>query len=117
MSQASQNSSQASPPHAATLRKLFSRLKVIRILSVGVAALGGGLTASATRKNLGGPSIVAAATLTSLAVASAVTAHVLLSLNEQLEEALNQTPKPPNKKPEAEQQKSESQTEEEPQPD
>lgn len=83
----------------AALHKLFSRLKLIRNLSLGAAALGGSLSYSAQRKTLGTPSIVAAATLTGLALISAATAQVLLSLNEQLEESLNQagTPKGPAK--------------------
>ncbi len=90
--------SQSQSPQAA-LHKLFSRLKLIRNLSLGAAALGGGLSYSAQRKTLGTPSIVAAATLTGLALISAATAQVLLSLNEQLEESLNQagTPKGPAK--------------------
>jgi hypothetical protein len=86
--------SQSQSPQAA-LHKLFSRLKLIRNLSLGAAALGGSLSYSAQRKTLGTPSIVAAATLTGLALISAATAQVLLSLNEQLEESLNQagTPK------------------------
>jgi len=88
----------AESPQAA-LHKLFSRLKLIRNLSLGAAALGSGLSYSATRKTLGTPSIVAAATLTGLALISAATAQVLLSLNEQLEESLNQAgaPKSPAK--------------------
>lgn len=78
----------------AALNKLFSRLKLIRNLSLGAAALGSGLSYSATRKPLGTPSIVAAATLTGLALISAATAQVLLSLNEQLEESLNQAGAP-----------------------
>ncbi|MBT9546140.1 MAG: hypothetical protein IV090_12180 [Candidatus Sericytochromatia bacterium] len=90
--------SQSQSPQAA-LHKLFSRLKLIRNLSLGAAALGGSLSYSAQRKTLGTPSIVAAATLTGLALISAATAQVLLSLNEQLEESLNQagTPKSPAK--------------------
>lgn len=90
---------QAPESPQAALNKLFSRLKLIRNLSLGAAALGGSLSYSANRKSLGTPSIVAAATLTGLALISAATAQVLLSLNEQLEESLNQagTPKGPAK--------------------
>ncbi len=83
----------AESPQAA-LHKLFSRLKLIRNLSLGAAALGSGLSYNAQRKTLGTPSIVAAATLTGLALISAATAQVLLSLNEQLEESLNQAGAP-----------------------
>ncbi|PIQ26698.1 hypothetical protein COW36_00935 [bacterium (Candidatus Blackallbacteria) CG17_big_fil_post_rev_8_21_14_2_50_48_46] len=78
------------PEKEQTLQTLFSRLKIIRNLSLGVSTLGTGLMVGAIKKPLGAPTIVAAATLTALALTSAATAQVLLSLNEQLESMLNQ---------------------------
>lgn len=82
------------PERTETLRKLFSRLKIIRNLSLGVGALGSGLLVSLVRKPLGAPTVVAVVTLTALALTSAATAQLLLSLNEQLEQILNQPPNP-----------------------
>lgn len=79
----------------APLKAFFGKLKTIRNLSLGVGALGTGALIGSAYKPIGVVGTTVAVTVTTLALSTAATAQVLLSLNEQLEIALNQ----PGRKP------------------
>ncbi|MGV3524618.1 MAG: hypothetical protein ACO1RX_10345 [Candidatus Sericytochromatia bacterium] len=78
-----------------SLGEFFARLRRIRNLSLGVGAVGTGVLLGSAYKPMGAPVTTLAATLTTLALSTAATAQVLLSLNEQLEVALNQPARKP----------------------
>ncbi|PKL75436.1 MAG: hypothetical protein CVV27_15390 [Candidatus Melainabacteria bacterium HGW-Melainabacteria-1] len=78
-----------------TLRSFFTRLKTIRNLSLGLGMAGTGVMVGSAYKPIGPVAMTLAATVTTLALSTAATAQLLLSLNEQLEVALNQ----PTRKP------------------
>lgn len=84
------NSQKMAPANTASLRSFFSRLKRIRNISLGVGAVGTGVMVGSSYRPIGGAAMTIAATLTTLALSTAATAQVLLSLNEQLEIVLNQ---------------------------
>lgn len=84
------------PANTVNLRSFFSRLKRIRNLSLGVGAVGTGVMIGSSYRPIGVAGMTITATLTTLALSTAATAQVLLSLNEQLETVLNQ----PGRKPE-----------------
>ncbi|HEY9840815.1 MAG: hypothetical protein ACAI44_14600 [Candidatus Sericytochromatia bacterium] len=78
-----------------TLKAFFIRLKTIRNISLGVGLASTGVMVGASYKPIGPLAMTLAATVTTLALSTAATAQLLLSLNEQLEAALNQ----PTRKP------------------
>jgi len=84
------------PSNQGNLRAFFSRLKRIRNISLSVGAVGTGVMIGSSYRPIGVAGMTITATLTTLALSTAATAQVLLSLNEQLETVLNQ----PGRKPE-----------------
>ncbi len=77
------------------LQGFFTRLKTIRNISLGVGLTGTGVMVGSAYKPIGPVGITIAATVTTLALSTAATAQLLLSLNEQLETALNQPARKP----------------------
>lgn len=75
-----------------SLQQLFIRLKRIRNVSLSTGILCSALVFKLARKPLGASTITAVGALVTLALASALTAQLLLSLNEQLEQILNHPP-------------------------
>lgn len=78
-----------------SLQGFFVRLKTIRNLSLGVGMAGTGVMLGSAYKPIGPVAMGVAATVTTLALSTAATAQLLLSLNEQLEVALNQPARRP----------------------
>jgi len=78
------------------LKAFFHKLKTIRNLSLGIGALGTGVMVGSAYKPIGVVGMSITATVTTLALSTAATAQVLLSLNEQLEVLLNQPAKKPD---------------------
>lgn len=78
-----------------TLKAFFTRLKTIRNISLGVGAVGSSVMIGSAYKPIGPVAMGIAATMTTLALSTAATAQLLLSLNEQLETALNQPARKP----------------------
>lgn len=78
-----------------SLKGFFTRLKTIRNISLGVGLAGTGVMVGSAYKPIGPVGITLAATVTTLALSTAATAQLLLSLNEQLETALNQPARKP----------------------
>lgn len=81
---------------ARQLKAFFNKLKTIRNVSLGLGAVGTGVMVSSNYKPIGGAGMGLAATLTTLALSTAATAQLLLSLNEQLEMVLKQPAKKPD---------------------
>ena len=81
---------------SSSLNPFFQRLKTIRNLSLGIGMAGGGIILGSAYKPLGPVVVGIAATVTTLALSTAASAQLLLSLNEQLEVALNQPARKPN---------------------
>lgn len=81
---------------ASTLNPFFQRLRTIRNLSLGIGMAGGSVMLRSAYKPLGPVVIGVAATVTTLALSTAASAQLLLSLNEQLEAAMNQPARKPN---------------------
>lgn len=79
-----------------SLKAFFGRLKRIRNISLGVGALGAGVMVGSNYKPIGGAGVTIAATVTTLALSTAATAQLLLSLNEQLETLLSQPARKPD---------------------
>lgn len=83
------------PVRQSHLQSFFNRLKTIRNISLGVGVAGTGVLIGSSYKPIGVAGMTAAVTVTTLALSTAATTQVLLSLNEQLETALAQpAPKP-----------------------
>lgn len=79
-----------------TLKAFFVRLKTIRNVSLGVGMASTGVMIGSSYKQIGPVAMTLAATVTTLALSTAATAQILLSLNEQLEIALNQPARKPS---------------------
>lgn len=94
----SQHPAPTEAPHQRNLRQLFTRLKRVRNISLGIGAAGTGVLIGSAYKPLRVGTMTAAVTLTTLSLSTAATAQLLLSLNTQLENLLN-APTPPKETP------------------
>ena len=78
--------------HQQNLQALFSRLKRVRNVSLGLGAVGTGVMIGSAYRPLSVATMTATVTVTTLSLSTAATAQLLLSLNTQLEALLNAPP-------------------------